>query len=105
MAQRREARTAVIQALYADEIGKEQWTRIIQTVIKPRLEDPDTFKFAERLFLKTENNQEEVDEVITKHNNNRSYDGLNNIDQQILILAIVEYQYLEQIPTKVTIKE
>lgn len=105
MAQRRDARTAVIQALYANEIGKEQWSRIIQTVIKPRIKDPDTFKFAERLFLKAVNNQEVIDEVIKTHISNWSIDRLNTIDLQILRLAIVEFLYWEQIPTKVTINE
>lgn len=105
MAQRREARKAVLQALYANEIGKGQWTQIIQSVLKPKLSDPDTFKFAERLFLKVVNNQETVDEVIQTHINNWSIDRLNTIDLQILRLAIAEFLYFEQIPTKVTINE
>lgn len=105
MAQRREARKAVLQALYANEIGKGQWTQIIQAVIKPRLDDTDTFKFAERLFLKVVNNQEVVDEIIQSHINNWSIERLNTIDRQILRLAIAEFLYFEQIPTKVTINE
>lgn len=105
MAQRREARKAVLQALYANEIGKGQWTQIIQSVIKPNLDDTDTFKFAERLFLKVVNNQEATDEVIQEHINNWSIDRLNTIDRSILRLAITEFLYFEQIPTKVTINE
>lgn len=105
MAQRREARKAVLQALYANEIGKGQWTQIIRTIIKPRLNDTDTFKFAERLFLKVVNNQETVDEVIKTHINNWSIDRLNSIDLQILRLAIAEFLYFEEIPTKVTMNE
>lgn len=105
MAQRREARKAVLQALYANEIGKGQWTQIIQAVIKSRLSDTDTFKFAERLFLKVVNNQEAVDEVIQTHINNWSIDRLNTIDLQILRLAVAEFLYFEEIPTKVTINE
>ncbi|WP_372635804.1 transcription antitermination factor NusB [Fodinibius sp.] len=105
MAQRREARKAVLQALYANEIGKGQWTQIIQSVLKPKLSDTDTFKFAERLFLKVVNNQEAVDEVIQTHINNWSIDRLNTIDLQILRLAIAEFLYFEQIPTKVTMNE
>lgn len=105
MAQRREARKAVLQALYASEIGKDQWTRIIQSIIKPRLGEADTFKFAEQLFLKVVNNQETVDEVIQSHINNWSISRLNSIDLQILRLAITEFLYFEEIPTKVTINE
>ncbi|SMO90480.1 transcription antitermination factor NusB [Fodinibius sediminis] len=105
MAQRREARKAVLQALYANEIGKGKWTEIIKSVIKPKLTDPDTFKFGERLFLKVVNNQETLDEVIQSHINNWSIDRLNAVDRLILRLAIAEFLFFEQIPTKVTINE
>lgn len=107
MAQRREARKAVLQALYASEIGKGEWTQIIKTVIKGALKDNGTatFKFAERLFLKVVNNQQHIDEVIKTHINNWRIDRLNTIDRLILRMAIAEFLYFEQIPTKVTINE
>lgn len=105
MSQRREARKAVLQALYANEIGKGQWTQIIRSVIKPKIRDSDTFSFAEKLFLKVVNNQETIDEVIQSHINNWRIERLNTIDRLILRLAIAEFLYFDQIPTKVTINE
>jgi len=106
MAQRREAREAVIQALYASEVGKGKWTEITQRIIKPRFAgDHETFKFAERLFLKVVNNQEEVDEVIQAHINNWRIDRLTTIDRLILRMAITEFLFFDEIPTKVSINE
>lgn len=105
MSQRREARKAVLQALYANEIGKGQWTQIIRSVIKPKINDSDTFSFAEKLFLKVVNNQETIDEVIQSHINNWRIERLNTIDRLVLRLAIAEFLYFDQIPTKVTINE
>ncbi|NIT57376.1 MAG: transcription antitermination factor NusB [Aliifodinibius sp.] len=106
MAQRREAREAVLQALYANEIGKGKWEDIIKSVIKPRLSnDTEIFKFAERLFLKIVNNQDEIDEIIQQHLNNWRLGRLNTIDRQLLRIAIAEFLYYEQIPTKVSINE
>mgnify|MGYP002760819159 FL=1 len=106
MAQRREAREVVLQALYSNEIGKGKWEDIIKLVIKPRLSnDTETFKFAERLFLKIVNNQDEVDEVIQDHLNNWRLGRLNAIDRLLLRIAIAEFLYYEQIPTKVSINE
>lgn len=105
MAQRREARKAVLQALYANEVGKGQWTQIIRSTIKPKLNDTDTFKFAEKLFLKVVNNQETIDEVIRTHIKNWRIERLNIIDRLILRLAIAEFLFFEQIPTKVSINE
>ncbi len=106
MAQRREAREAVLQALYANEIGKGKWEDIIKLVIKPRLSnDTEIFKFAERLFLKIVNNQDEIDEIIQQHLNNWRLGRLNAIDRLLLRIAIAEFLYYEQIPTKVSINE
>lgn len=106
MAQRREARETVLQALYANEVANGKWKHITNSVIKPRLsDDKEIFKFAERLFLKVVNNQETVDEVIQKHIKNWSLDRLTKIDRQLLRMAITEFLFFEQIPTKVTINE
>ncbi|WP_445664949.1 transcription antitermination factor NusB [Fodinibius sp. AD559] len=106
MAQRREAREAVLQALYANEIGKGKWEDIIKSIIKPRLSnDTDIFKFAERLFLKIVNNQDEIDEIIQEHLNNWRLGRLNAIDRLLLRIAIAEFLHYEQIPTKVSINE
>jgi len=106
MAQRREAREVVLQALYAFEIGKGEWKHIINTVIKPQFsKDTDTFKFAERLFLKVVNRQDILDEVIQAHIKNWRIDRLTTIDRLILRLAIAEFLFFEEIPIKVTINE
>lgn len=106
MAQRREAREAVLQALYANEIGKGKWEDIIKSIIKPRLSnDTEIFKFSERLFLKIANNQDEIDEIIQEHLNNWRLGRLNAIDRLLLRMAIAEFLYYEQIPTKVSINE
>lgn len=106
MAQRREAREAVLQALYASDVGKGQWTQIIKAIIKPKFKgDTDTFKFAERLFLKIVNNQEEADQIIQSHINNWRIERLTTIDRLILRMAITEFLYFEEIPTKVTMNE
>ncbi len=106
MAQRREAREAVLQALYANELGKGKWSHIVKTIIKPRVgDDKEIFKFAERLFLKIVNNQDEVDEIIKKHIKNWRIDRLNTVDRLVLRMAITEFLFFDQIPTKVTINE
>ena len=106
MAQRREAREAVLQALYAIEIGKGKWEDVIKSVIKSRLsDDTDTFKFAERLFLKVVNNQSEIDEIIINHLNNWRLGRLNALDRLLLRIVIAEFLFYEQIPTKVSINE
>ena len=106
MAQRREAREAVLQALYANELANGKWDSIVRSVIKPRIaDDKETFKFAERLFLKIVNNQDTVDNIIQGHINNWRIERLTTIDRLLLRLAVTEFLFFEKIPTKVSINE
>ncbi len=106
MALRREIREIVLQALYAEEVGKDTWENILNSFIKNKVSaDKDAYKFAERLFLKTLNNEGEIDEVIKSHTQNWDFNRLNTVDKQILRIALCEFLYFEQIPTKVTINE
>lgn len=106
MAQRREIRETVLQALYSEEVGKNEWEQILNSFLKSKLKsDKEEYKFAEQLFLKTLNNSEEIDKVIEQHINNWKIERLNVMDKIIIRMAICEFLFFEQIPTKVTINE
>ena len=106
MAQRREIRETVLQALYSEEVGKNEWEQILNSFLKSKLKsNKEEYKFAEQLFLKTLNNSEEIDKVIEQHINNWKIERLNVMDKIIIRMAICEFLFFEQIPTKVTINE
>ncbi|NGP76529.1 transcription antitermination factor NusB [Balneolaceae bacterium YR4-1] len=106
MTHRREIRETVLQALYAEELSRDSWEHILKVIIKPGLKsEKDALKFAENLFLRTLNHQEEIDEIIQKHIKNWKIERLTTIDKLILRIALCEFLYFEQIPTKVTINE
>lgn len=106
MTHRREIRETVLQALYAEELSRDSWEHILKVIIKPKLQsEKDAYKFAENLFLRTLNHQDEIDEIIQKHIKNWKIERLTTIDKLILRIALCEFLYFEQIPTKVTINE
>ncbi|MBN2731967.1 MAG: transcription antitermination factor NusB [Balneolaceae bacterium] len=106
MIQRREVRELVVQALYAEEISKNDWGQILSTIITPKFKkNKQNYKFAERLFFETLNHQEELDKVIQRHINNWDIERLTITDKIILRVALCEFLYFEDIPTKVTINE
>lgn len=106
MIQRREVRELVVQALYAEEISKNEWGQILSTIITPKFKkNKQNYKFAERLFFETLNHQEELDKVIQRHINNWDIERLTITDKIILRVALCEFLYFEDIPTKVTINE
>ena len=106
MTHRREIRETVLQALYAEELSRDTWEHILNKIIKPKFQsEKDAYKFAENLFLRTLNNQDEIDEIIQKHIKNWKIERLTTIDKLILRIALCEFLHFEQIPTKVTINE
>jgi N utilization substance protein B len=106
MTNRRAVREAVLQALYSFEVGQNDSKDVIKHIIKPQLsEDKDGLKFAEKLFLRTLDQRDAADEIITAHINNWEIGRLAMLDKQILRLALCEFLQFDDIPTKVTINE
>lgn len=106
MSNRREARERVMQALYAREIAGGDVRHFIDTLIKPHLKgDPEIFRFAESLFLRTLERNEELDEIIGRHTENWDLSRIALIDHIVLRMAIAELLTFEDIPPKVSINE
>ncbi|MDZ7693960.1 MAG: transcription antitermination factor NusB [Balneolaceae bacterium] len=83
-----------------------KWQQILSAIIKPKLEkDKAGLKFAERLFLKTAKQKEELDNIIEDHIKNWKINRLATVDKLILRMALSEFLNFEEIPTKVTINE
>ncbi len=106
MSNRREARERVMQALYAFELGGGEARHVIDTLLRPDLEaDRKTFKFAERLFLRTLDLNAEADDIIAQHAQNWDLGRIALIDRLVLHMALCEFVSFEDIPPKVTINE
>ncbi|XWN38127.1 MAG: transcription antitermination factor NusB [Balneola sp.] len=106
MINRRHVRETVLQALYALKQSGDTVQYISDSVIKDALgTEKEARRFAEKLFFRTLENESELDEVIIKHIKNWEIQRLALIDRLILKMALCEFLYFEEIPTKVTINE
>lgn len=106
MLNRRAAREAALQAIYAVELGGNTTQDAIKNIIKERLkDDTDGVKFAEKLLLLTVDQKKDFDQIISGHINNWDVNRLATIDKLILRMAICELLNFEQVPTKVSINE
>ncbi|HYW36308.1 MAG TPA: transcription antitermination factor NusB [Balneolaceae bacterium] len=106
MVQRREARQLVIQAVYAEDLSGSDSNQLFNTIIKPHFSgDRKNYSFAERLFFQTVNHKDELDQIIQNHIKNWRLGRLAVVDKIVLRVAICEFLYFEEIPTKVTINE
>ncbi len=106
MVNRREVREVVLQALYAFEVGDNPAGEIRKYILKEKLgKDSEALKFAEKLFLRTVDMQDELDSIIEEQIKNWEINRLAVIDKLILRIAICEFLRFDDIPTKVTINE
>jgi transcription antitermination protein NusB len=106
MVNRREVREVVLQALYAFSVGDNPAGEIRKYILKEKLgKDSEALKFAEQLFLRTVDMQDELDSIIEEQIKNWEINRLAVIDKLILRIAICEFLRFDDIPTKVTINE
>lgn len=107
MINRRVVRETVLQAIYALQQSKDSVQHVADTILKKGEvgKEKDTRRFAEKLFFNTVENEEEFDEIIVNHIKNWDIQRLALIDRLVLKMALCEFIYFEDIPTKVTINE
>ncbi|MBO6795222.1 MAG: transcription antitermination factor NusB [Balneolaceae bacterium] len=106
MINRRKVRETVLQSIYAYLQSGDTVQHIADTVLKEHLgTEKEVRRFGERLFFRTLENQTQFDEIITQHIQNWEISRLAMIDRIVLKIALCEFLYFEDIPTKVSINE
>lgn len=107
MGARRNAREAVLEALYCYEIrGDDSDLKpIFQYCAERHQLDDNGIKFGLSLFKKTVENMEEIDKAISSHTENWEFSRLAIIDKNIIRLGFAELSYFPDIPKKVSIDE
>tara|TARA_B100000959_G_scaffold53371_1_gene55552 strand:+ start:724 stop:1158 length:435 start_codon:yes stop_codon:yes gene_type:complete len=102
---RRIAREAVLQALYAYEITKEKRGKVLKDIINRQSYDNDMKNFITSLFNFSIDNKEWCEEQIKTRLNNWEFDRVALLDRLLLILAISEIHFVDDVPPKVSISE
>jgi N utilization substance protein B len=106
MQNRRAAREAALKSIYAVEVGENSTQDVTRLIIKKALgEESDSIRFAEKLLLTTVDHADEHDQIIQKQINNWEVSRLAIVDKLILRMALSEFLYFEDVPTKVSINE
>ncbi len=102
---RRIAREAVLQALYAYEITKEDRSKVLQDIINRNSYDNEMQIFITTLFNFSIDNKQWCEEQIKSRLNNWEFDRVALLDRLLLILAISEINFVDDVPPKVSITE
>lgn len=103
--QRKLAREAVLQALYAKHVSEEDHKKVLHDIFIRYEFDKMTKKFVEELFSLTIKFSEELDKKIESNLDNWTVDRLNVIDRLIMQMSLCEMIHLKSydISHKVTI--
>ncbi len=103
--QRKLAREAVLQALYAKHVSSEEAKKVLHDILKRYEFDKMTKKFVEELFNSTIEFSDELDKYIESSLDNWTVDRLNVIDRLIMQMSLCEMIHLKSydISHKVTI--
>ena len=102
---RRIGREAVLQALYAYEITKEDRSKVLQDIINRNSYDSEMQIFITTLFNFSIDNKQWCEEQIKTRLNNWEFDRVALLDRLLLILAISEINFVDDVPPKVSITE
>tara|TARA_B100000575_G_scaffold182041_1_gene146184 strand:- start:859 stop:1281 length:423 start_codon:yes stop_codon:yes gene_type:complete len=103
--QRKLAREAVLQALYAKHLSNEDAKKVLHDILTRYEFDKMTIKFVEQLFNSTIKFSDDLDKLIESSLNNWTVDRLNVIDRLIMQMSLCEMIHLKSydISHKVTI--
>jgi N utilization substance protein B len=92
--------------MYAHQQSGDTVQHVTDTILKEAVKaDKEIKRFAEQLFFKTLENRSQFNEIISRHIKNWEIERLALIDKLVLQMALCEFLYFEDIPTKVTINE
>ena len=106
MSKRRQVRERVLQALYAQQVSRDEPEHILATLIRPTFgEEPVYLRFAEKLFIRALDVREEADALTERHVQNWELERLALTDRLVIRMAVAELVYFEDIPPKVTLNE
>ena len=102
---RRIAREAVLQALYASAITGEDSDKILKDILNRRSYESNLIKYITDLFESAIDNKEWCEDQIKSRLNNWEFDRVALLDRLLLIVAISEIYFVEDVPPKVSISE
>jgi len=98
------AREAVVQTLYAKELGNDKATEQFDELLKEKKIKNQKAEFAKKLLNGVLENQEEIDKIIKDHLIDWSFDRLDKVDKQILRVGVYELKHTDT-PFQIVIDE
>ncbi len=98
------AREAVVQTLYALDVGNSQAIEQFEEILKDKRIKQKKAEFARNLLKGVIEHLDEIDTIIKNHLIDWDFDRLDKVDKQILRVAVYELKYTDT-PYQIVIDE
>jgi N utilization substance protein B len=105
MTVRRKAREFALQSLYALELGQGDLSDVKEAVIAGLGAGQEDIKYGTDLIRNVLEHVPEIDDYISQHMKNWSFERIAIIDKILMRCSIAEMLYMKNIPVKVSITE
>ena len=102
---RRQGRVAVLQALYAHELTGENQSKVLKDTLEREPYDKKMQLFITTLFNATMDHKEWCEVQIQDRLNNWVFERVAILDRLLLMVAISEIYFMDDVPPKVSISE
>ncbi|WP_087999554.1 transcription antitermination factor NusB [Gottfriedia solisilvae] len=100
---RRKARELALQTLFTMDLSEADASDALQHVLEEAEEKEDAF--LESIVSNFVEHKDEIDNKLSSNIESWTIDRLGNVDRNILRIALVEIDFLEDVPKSVTINE
>ncbi len=98
------AREAVVQTLYAQDLGNDKAVEQFEELLKEKKIRNKKAEFAKELLKGVLEHKDEIDKIIKEHLIDWDFDRLDKIDKQILRVGVYELKYTDT-PFQIIIDE
>ncbi|MBW1988020.1 MAG: transcription antitermination factor NusB [Deltaproteobacteria bacterium] len=105
MSRRRRAREHALKALFSADASRLPPREALDLFVSHHPPDPGVADFFHRLVDGVCENRERIDSLIQKHSKNWKLSRMSGVDRNIMRIAVYEYLFCPDIPSRVTINE
>lgn len=102
---RKDAREAAFKIVFAELFGSEPDNRFKAELYKKSKLSEEECAFAQSLVALTEEHREEISSLLGKKTERYAEERIYPVDRAILIVALAEILYVEEVPPVVTVNE
>ena len=104
--QKRKARIAALQVIYAQEFHGSDMATTFEHMLNPAdTQEKDVIVYIRHLCYLTIQHLDEMDTLIKKHSKNRDFERITIMDRLILRMSLAEMLFEDEVPPKVSITE